>query len=246
MDVMVFQKVYCTFDYKYPKNLKAIKILDVCDIDWYTTPDIYIKETLDVVDGVAVPTESLQAYLQQMTTTPVRVIKDRFDLEELPTPKKHVGRLTNAVWFGYTHNAELVKTALNALVEKGIRLTILANDDPLAYRWAREPEKAEKLVTFKKYEHPQAYQDIKDHDIVVLPKGHRPQDKFKSENKAILAQLLGVPVVTNLEELEQFSTAEARNEHINAIYDKLKLEYDCKQSIREYKDFIDEIKRNKT
>src|SRR5687768_10393536 len=56
-DVMIFQKVYCTYDFKYPAHFPGIKILDICDPDWTETPDIYIKETMDAMDAIVCPTE---------------------------------------------------------------------------------------------------------------------------------------------------------------------------------------------
>ena len=32
--MLIFQKVYCTPDYKFPEHFEGIKILDICDPDW--------------------------------------------------------------------------------------------------------------------------------------------------------------------------------------------------------------------
>ena len=79
-------------------------------------------------------------------------------------------------------------------------------------------------------------------DICVLPKLNRPQDRFKSENKTVIAQLLGLPVAYNADELDKFMEADDRNGHIDTKYDKLKQDYDCLVSVKEYKELIDEIK----
>lgn len=245
MDVMIFQKVYVTYDYKFINHLNRIKILDVCDPDWTSSPDIYIKETLDNMDAVVVPTESLQKLLQQMTDKPVRVIKDRFDLSDFPAKKRHTGELKTLTWFGYSHNAELLRHAIPSLEDRGINLVVISNEDPAAYRWANKPEEYSKRYTYIKYDQETAYKNIQIGDAVIFPKGYRPEDKYKSENKTVIAGLCGLPVVQSTEDLDKYQTAKSRTRHIDTIYAKLKQDYDCRLSVKEYKDLIDEIKANR-
>lgn len=241
MDVMIFQKVYTTYDYKFINHLNRTKILDVCDPDWTKSPDIYIKETLDNVHAVVVPTKALQKLLQQMTDKPVRIIKDRFDLSEFPARKRHNGKLKTLVWFGYAHNAELLRHAIPSLEERDINLVVISNEDPAPYRWATKPEDFIKRYTYIKYDDETIYKNIQIGDAVIFPKGYRPEDKYKSENKTVIAQLCGLPVVQSTDDLIEFETAEARTRHIDTIYDKLKQEYDCRLSVKEYKELISEI-----
>lgn len=245
-DVMIFQKVYCTYDYKLPKHYPGIRILDTCDPDWQQTPDIHIAETVRNVDATVVPTKNLQKYLQQMTDKPVVVIKDRFDLSEFPAKKVHKGKLKTAVWFGYSHNAELLRYAIGSLEKRGIKLIVVSNEDPMAYRWCDDSVAYEANYQFIKYDQATIYDTLQLADVCVLPKGYRPEDKFKSENKTVIAQLCGLPVVTDADELDKMMTAEARNNHINAIYDTLRAEYDCKKSVQEYQELIKEIQNGNT
>lgn len=240
-DVMIFQKVYCTYDYKFPINYPGIKILDTCDLDWQDTPDVYIKETIDGMDAVTVPTEPLQKLLQQMTDTPVRVIKDRFDLAEFPTTKKHFGETKTAVWFGYMHNADLIKHAIQSLERRGIHLIVISNQDPVSYKYAINPDEYEKRYTFLKYNQATIYKDLQKADVCILPKGNRPQDRYKSENKTVIAQLCGLPVVTTADELDALKTSEARSKAVDKSYNTVKEEYNCIRSINEYKRLIKEI-----
>lgn len=240
-DVMVFQKVYCTYDYKFIKHFKGLKILDVCDIEWHNSVDIYIKETLDNIDAVVVPTEPLRGLLQQMTAAPVKIIKDRFDLEEFPAPKTHTGNLKKAVWFGYSHNAELLRFAVPSLEARNIELIVISNEDPTAYKWANDPQNYIGKYTFIKYEQQNIYDNLQLADVCVLPKGYRPEDKYKSENKTIIAQLCGLPVVQDAAELTELETAKSRDKYISDIYDNIKTEYDCRKSVEQYKELIDEI-----
>lgn len=241
-DVMIFQKVYCTYDYKLPIHYPAITILDTCDPDWMKTPDIHIAETVRGVDAVVVQTEKMRKFLQQMTDKPVVIIKDRFDISEFPNKKVHKGTTKTAVWFGYAHNADLLKYAVNTLQNRGIKLICIANEDPMPYRWCDDAENARDNYTYIKYNQETIYKDIQKADICVLPKGFRPEDEFKSENKTVIAQLCGLPVVSDAEELDNMKTAKARNDYINEIYDKLKQEYDVRNSVKEYRELIDRIK----
>lgn len=243
-DVMIYQKVYTTFDYDFQKHFEGIQILDVCDPDWKDTPDIYIKQTMDLMEAVVTPTESLQKYLQQMTDTPVRVIKDRFDMEEFPIPKVHKGPAETVGWFGYAHNADTIKFAVPSLENRGLRLLVISNEDPAAYRWANDSKAYEAMYESHKFEHPQAYIDFQAADIAIFPGGLRPFDDFKSDNKAIISWLCGVPVARDADELDSLLTDEARNKAVSQQYDKLKKEYDCRRSVEEYKELIKELSGN--
>lgn len=237
-DVMIFQKVYCTYDYKLPKTYPGITILDCCDLDWNDTPDIHIKETIDAVDAVAVPTKNLQKLLQQMTDTPIKLIKDRFIIEDFPPQKIHRGRLRSVVWFGYAHNADVLKFALPSLEKRGLKLTVISNQDPFLGKLNDD-------YTFKKYNQETIYSEMQKHDLCILPKGFRPQDRYKSENRTVIAQLCGLPVAETAEDLDNLVEGSARNKAVNNVYDKLKLEYDVRKSVKEYKELIEGIKNER-
>lgn len=239
-DILIFQKVYSTFDWDFPKRYQGIKILDICDIDWTTSPDFFVKQTCDEMDAIVCPTKPLQRFLQQITTTPVKVIKDRFDLSEFPKAKIHKGKAKSAVWFGYLQNAELLKFAVPALEKRGLKLTVISNDNPFADRWGSK--EFEKNYRYIKYSQETIYQDLQKSDICILPKGFRPQDKFKSNNKTIIAKLCGLPVARFAEDLDPLIEADERNKVLDEI-ETLKHEYNVHRSIEEYKELIEEIKK---
>lgn len=240
-DALIFQKVYCQADYKFPAHFENIKILDICDPDWLDSQNI--KETVDAVDGVTCPTEALAEFLRQLTDKPVKVIPDRHDTEGIPEPKTHYGEAKSAVWFGYKQNAELLRFAVLTLEKLGLSLTVISNDDPSANRWA---SKEDFKYTFKKYNPDTIISELRKHDICVLPQGNRPQDRFKSNNKTTLAWLAGLPVATDGDELRTFMNPEVRNIEAKARYKKAMLEYNCKQSVEEMKAFIEELKERRT
>ena len=243
-DVLIFQKVYVTFDHQFPVNFKGIKILDVCDPDWKDTPDIFIKGTMDAMDAVVVPTESMREYLQQMTDTPVRIIKDRFEISEFPRHKRHTKKAKTALWFGYAHNAVSVKFAMPSLEARDLNLICISNEDPMLYKWANNSNAYEKKYKFIKYSHP-PYKDIQRADVCIFPESNRPFDRFKSENKTVISQLCGVPVVKNAEELDKMLDPKVRQKHIEENYARLKKDYDCRKSVQMYKELINELKSNR-
>lgn len=239
-DVMIYQKVYMTENWKFPTMFKGIQILDICDPDWLE--GAAIKETVDHMDAVVCPTEPLAEFIRQLTDKPVRVIKDRFDLSEFPAPKVHSGPLKRAVWFGYNQNAELLKFAIPSLEKRNIALTVISDQDPQAFKWA-ESESYEGSYEFIKHkDHQDVYKRLQQSDVCILPKGNRAKDRFKSENKTVIARLLGLPVVDNSEQLDKLKTAPQRNKVKDKWYDITYKEYDVENSVREYKQLIDEIK----
>lgn len=245
-DVMIFQKVYMQFDWKFIKNFKGIKILDICDPDWMGNEMQNLKETIDVVDGVTVPTEPLKEFLSQMTDKPIRVVPDRHEVELAPNLRLHSGRIKKAVWYGYKQNAELLRFAVPSLEAAGIHLTVLSNDDPSAYRWAKDGDSYQSLYEFKKYSEDTILTDLANADICLLPEGNRPQDRFKSNNKTTLAWLAGVPVVVDGDELKAMQDPEARNKEAKQKQAMALKQYDVKLSVTDMQSFIEDIRRTKT
>lgn len=235
-DALIFQKVYMNYDYQFPKHFEGIRILDICDPDW--TEGLAVAETVRNMDGVTVPTEELAEFIRQFADCPVKVIPDRHDLETFPPLKTHKGKLTRAVWFGYAHNAEVLRFVIPVLERFGIALTIISNDNPYADRWGSQ----EFDYTYMHYNQETIHTDLQAFDICILPKGDRPRDRFKSNNKTVIAQLCGLPVVTNVDELEAMLTAEARQEEAQACYNEAIKDYDCKLSVVEMKGFIDGLR----
>lgn len=240
---MIFQKVYWLPDYRFVEHFKGIKILDICDPDWLD--NMYIKRTVDNCDGVAVPTEEIQRFIQQMTDKPVKVIRDRFDMEFVPKLKIHKDKKQlTAVWFGYHHNAEVLRAgAVRALEEYNMRLIIISDDDPMAWRWAKDEEEYKKDYKFLKYGEDSIYERLQQCDICILPSDESPRGRFKSENKTIKAQLAGLPVAKNLDDLERLQSSIERNKEAEYNYNEAKKAYDVHLSIKEYKELIKELKK---
>ena len=236
-ECIIFQKVYCTADYKFPAQFEGKKILDICDPDWLNGNAV--KETVDAVDAVTCPTEPLAEFMRQLTDKPVVVIPDRFDIEKLVEPKKHQGKAKSAVWFGYVHNADALKFGMDSLNRMGIKLTVISNEDPNAWRWTDESYKSQ--YTYKKFKQDTINQELAKHDFAFLPRNARPEDMFKSNNRTIKANLAGLPVVLDKETLEKYIEASERQKWFDTEYDNIKAEYDCRLSVKQYKDIINDL-----
>jgi len=243
-DVMIFQKVYRSGEtfrsaaYTLPGEMGVPSILDICDADWLgqgaTTKACFITETARMVDAVVTSTEALAEFIRQLTDKPVLCIPDRFVIDEFPTIKHHTTPLKKAVWFGYSHNAELLRYAIPAIDRHKLDFTIISNDDP------RLPFEYD----FKLWNNATAYDIIQQNDIAILPKGTRPQDRFKSNNRPVQSILCGVPVATTADEVERYETAAERNKSVLPLWQLYRKEYDVRKSVEEYKDLIGSILQN--
>lgn len=232
-DVLIFQKVFSSQDYKFPQHFEKKKILDICDPMWLE--GVNIVETCHAMDAVSCPTEGLAEFLRQFSKNVV-VIPDRFDIDILPKPKQHSGKAKTVVWFGYSHNSDLLKPAIALIEELGLNLLIISNDDPIANRWGLR-DKSE-YYTYKKYDETTIYTDLQKGDFAILPEGNRPEDRFKSNNKTVKAQLAGLPVAKTPEEVHLYMDGANRQSWLDDNYAQICHDYDVRRSIEQYKELI--------
>lgn len=233
-DVLIFQKVYVTQDYRFPVNFEGITILDICDPDWLG--DSPIVETCNGMDAVTCSTQALADFIGQFHDN-VHVVPDRFDLEVIPKVKPHKRKAKTVVWFGYSHNSEVLRPAIPYLDEYDLNLIFISNDDAFIHRFSkRKPFK--KWYTFVKYDEATIYAELQKADFAILPDGFRPQDAFKSNNKTIKANLAGLPVAKNPEEVKAYLDPKARQSWLDDNYVRIRGEYDVRQSVNDYKRII--------
>ncbi len=239
-DVLIFTKVFIAQDYKWPKHFQGIKILDICDPMWFE--DANIVETVREMDAVTCSTEALAEFIRQFHRK-VIVIPDRFDLEVIPAPKKHLMHAKTVTWFGYRHNAELLRPALKLIEELNLNLIVIANDNPVELQGNTYRE--HELYRYLKYQESTIYDNLLKADFAVLPDGNRPEDQFKSNNKTIKANLVGLPVAKTADEVRLYLDQEERKAWFENSYDIIQSEYDIRKSVEQYKEIIDEIKASR-
>lgn len=242
-DVMIFQKVYVTQDYKFHKHFENIKILDICDPDWLEGM-MGLKETIDAVDAVTTSSKGLAKFVKQLTDKPVVHIPDRFDTSSMPSPKNHTHEAKTVVWYGYRHNAETLKAAMNAINELGLDLIVIAEDDPMAWQWlpGEIGDKFRKTrYKFIKYKEETICADLQRADYCILPYGARPIDPFKSNNKTVRAIMVGLPVAKTREDMEKFMKPEERRKYLEEHYNDTMIYYDVRNSIQQYEELIEDL-----
>lgn len=242
-EVLIFQKVYCSPDYKFPLHYPGIKILDICDPDWMNGLTS-VRETVEAVDAVVCSSDNLTSFMKQMTDKPVLTVPDRFDLDVVPKPISHRGDAKTVVWFGYRHNAETLRSAMPVIHELGLSLIIISDDDPMAWQWLNRQigdEYRENKYRYIRYDEDRIYYDLQRADIAVLPDGIRPIDPFKSNNRTVKATLAGLPVAKDADQLRYYIKEENRKKFVDDNYDKTRDEYDVVKSIEQYKSLIKQI-----
>lgn len=233
-EALIFQKVYSAHDYQFPQHFEGIKILDICDPDWLE--GLEVAATARAMDAITCPTESLAQFMRQLTTAPVYVVPDRWDVRALKPPRRHTGKAKTVIWFGYSHNANTLRPALKTINELGLNLIIVSNDDPFIHRFdSRDPKEYYTFVRFKEEE---IDSELRKADFAILPGDYRPQGRFKSNNKTTKAILSGLPVATNGDDLRLFMDGKARQDHMDRIYNTTRDEYDVRKSVEQMKDII--------
>ncbi len=242
-DVIVFQKCYVTPDYKFPAHYPGIRILDVCDPDFLD--GALVRETADAMHAIVTPTEPLAAFFRQLTANPVVVIPDRYDLEDFPPPKEHTESAKTVVWFGYRHNIETLKPAMDLINKCGLNLIVISEDDPMPWQWLGPDTQEFRYARYKyiKYnpDPKQVHKDIQLADFAILPKGTRPIDVFKSDNKPTRAILCGLPVASTSDDVKAFISPENRSKFMAENYEQRRKDYDVRESVRDYQKLIGEL-----
>jgi adenylate kinase family enzyme len=222
-DVVICQKAYF-------KVQSKIKILDICDPDYLRIPLI---ETIRHFDAVTCSTLALADDIKEYTDKPVKVIKDRYEIKDIPEHKKLNKECKTAVWFGYSDNFEQLEVAIPAIKKHKLKLIVIAD----------RPYNTSVVDTEFIQWTPDYYKDIQKADIAILPKMNKGKFKYKSENKKVLAELLGLPVAETQEEMEKIINIYpiSMGENIEMLKEK----YDCKKSAKELKKLINELWKKK-
>lgn len=230
-DFIIFQKVYWL---EYVKNYKGIKILDLCDPDWLDGAQI--TEIIDECDAITTSTEALRDAVKQFTDKPVIYIPDRQDLEFHPPMKKeHKDKVEWLVWFGYSHNNKVLDPAMRTLSKLGLKLKVISN--------CRPPYAKANLNVKFDFDNPDFdfNKEITECDLVLMTPDTRPRGKFKSLNKTYTSWCLGMPVVSNKEDLEKFLDKDEREKESERVKEYAKKNLDVKISVDEFKNLINQI-----
>jgi hypothetical protein len=231
-DAVIFQKVYWPV---FAKAFKGLKILDLCDPDWFHWNYTFM-EMVDAVDGITCSSLELAKFMAGITQKPICYIPDRVDFSVLPELKKHEGELKKVVWFGYSDNFEMVESAIPALIKRDLELIVISDETFIP----RVSEKNLKLLNLP-FTESTYLNDIQKGDAVINPQFTKAKWKYKSENKTIISWALGLPVAKIDKDLNAFITEIERREIAKKCYEKAKIDFDVLLSVSEMKDFMLEL-----
>lgn len=228
-DAIIYQKVY------WKENVRAFKgkkVLDICDPDWLD--GVEIVEFIKNVDAITVPTERMKQDIEKMTDKPVYMIRDRVDFEGLPQPKKHEGDAKKVVWFGYSHNIDVIYPAFLKLRKMGLELIVISNDTI---------NTKECKLTNVKWNIETVNQELQKADFALLPEHLRGRFAYKSDNKTVQCWALGLPVAKTPIDLERFMKAEERQKEADEKYKWVKENCDVRKSVEEMRKVLNDIKK---
>ena len=228
-ETIIFQKVYWK---EMAREFKGKKILDICDPDWLDGIDIvsFAKE----MDAITVPTEKMKETLEKMTDKPVFIIPDRIDFDTLNPPKKHEGRAKKVVWFGYSHNCDVLNQTLYKIKKNGLILKVISEGN-----YATNECRVENV----KWNEETVNSEIQNADFALLPEKLSGRWEFKSQNKTHQCWVLGIPVAKTLKELERFMDGEERQKETNEKYKWAMENFNVKKSVDQLREVIKSIKK---
>jgi len=237
-DVLIFQKVYWE---AMLTQFEGIKILDLCDPDWLEGRDVI--RYCDMADAVTTSTQPLADYiLKFLPDKKVICVPDRVALDEYkPIKTKHETIAKEVVWFGYHQNFHYLTRTLNKLIQQGLSLAVIADKN------FSIPPDIEIEVKSLKYQYPGINEQLIARDLAILPTTDDVDEKgkYKSNNKTIQCWALGLPVARTPDELVLLASVEARKAEAKKRLKQVKEEYDVMLSVEQYKELIDDIKKEK-
>lgn len=235
-DVMIFQKVYWP---NMMMDFKGVKILDLCDPDWFDaeTSRCHIKQLCGLVDGITCSTDEMTSFIKSFVKDkPVITIPDRLNLDYFTKPKEHIERARSVVWFGYYHNAKFALPAiLPSLKARGLSLNVVSNSpfEPSADYGVE--------ITNTLWASDSAFLDIQAGDMAINPPSFQGGQRFKSNNKTLIAWGLGLPVANTAEEMDRFMDAGERKKEADLRRKELEQKWDVKLSIKQFNELICQV-----
>lgn len=233
-EVVIYQKAYFV---SHAKLFKGIKILDICDADFLSWRYRTV-EMIQEVDAITTSTEALAEAIRRFTDKPVLCIPDRIDLDVIPEVKYHKGEAKIVCWYGYSTGFEMLKPIPHFLKKLGLNLTVISDGGfslPAGYE-------SMQLINLP-HNWDTVFDDLLDADIIVNPQTKSGRYKYKSNNKTILAWALGLPVASNVEDLEKFKDEKERRKEQVIRLKEVKEKWDIKLSVKSYQELISSLQK---
>jgi hypothetical protein len=228
--VLVLHKAYGS------RLMAPVTILDISDPDW--EHDGRVMPVVRRVDAVTCPTAAIAGVLRDHARRVV-VIPDRHDLAKLPPVRGHIAAAQRVVWFGWSHNSGPLNNLIPTIESVGLSLTVVSERDPQPYHHAERPRAFRRRYSYRRFRWSSIHSILCEHDICLVPRGNVPSDRFKSDNREMLALLCGVPSARSPEELlvlaadHTLRSSRAIEGRAWAITHR-----DCRQSVAEFRALI--------
>jgi hypothetical protein len=235
---LIFQKVYWI---DMMKRFDGPKILDLCDPDWINT-GTNLVEAGSRADAITCSSSSLTDLVRKYFPGKlIYHVPDRLNFKIFPSPKKdQPEKVENVVWYGFIHNAHEMLSHFGAAIKKlKLKLTVIS-DKP----YSKQDIIQELKPAFIQYDKNTIYATLQQYDMILNPASGRAVYKYKSNNKSIIGWKLGVPVAETENELERLLDLNEREKEVHAKHKLVLDEYNVLQSIEQYKEIIDKIKKN--
>ena len=246
-DAVILNK---TYEWRFARELQKRGqkvIVDCCDPDWLLSHSSKQRmndclETFKNCDVIVVNGEEMKLSVEKVTKKPVRIIPDRLDLEwHEPRKETQNDEMKRLVWYGYNENLRVLEPYLFDILSQGYELTVLSDKFFLSLvlpgGWGKQ-------ITFKIWDPFTANEIIKQHDCVFI--GKDPDDylrQFKSNNRALTAFALGLPVAFDTEDLEKLKSKTARKINVNQGWYEVRRFYDIRHSVLDYDKIVKELLR---
>lgn len=223
-DVVVFQKAYWK---ELAKEFTGMKILDICDPDWLDGADVV--SFCRHMDAVTVPTEEMKTAIERFTDTPVFVVPDGEDFETLPSPKVHEGTAKTVLWYGYSHNMDVLDGTYDIIKKHGLTLKVVTDG---------RLNTSECQVENVRWDEETCDYEYQGADFALFPQKKSGRAKFKSDNKTIHAWSLGLPVARTESDMVRFMNETERIIDSEIRYREAKENHDVKKSAQALYDVI--------
>jgi len=230
-DLYVFQKAYLVEQtYHWIRTVARWRdeghcrlAFDLCDPDFLEPEhERRMLSVLPLFDFAVATTQPIADWLAQWL--PTYVIPDRVDLEEV----RGIGFSTptcalkpRLVWAGYERNAAVALSGMKPTIKKmGLPLEIMAMRRPLSFDefWRR----------------------VIEYDVLLNPLPNVAPFSYKSDNKTIIAQALGMPVARTMEDVLQLCDPWERRRESDRRMIEVETLWDVRLSVAKWQDVLRE------
>jgi len=173
----------------------------------------------------------------------IRIIPDRIDIEgSNPKKETHNEELKSVVWYGYSENLRVLEPYLKDIINMGIEITIISDKffENLILTGCKN--KPKDMITFKVWHPETVNKQVIEHDLVFIGADKdKYLSKFKSNNRAMTAHALRMPVAWDIQDLKNLKSKIAREQNAKEGHILCRRFFDVRHSVSDYNELIKEL-----